>query len=168
LVLHIKNDTAYIFHVSLGRPAASNQKRLPRKLSPKVSLSDPYLCILSANSRTEQDGFQFPKQHFTIIHLFERHDRSKFLSLGRRWFHREKEATVARASASASATTYFCVFHLYMQSNDNRVALIMAHAEIFQSSRLNCRPCAYFHIQPCVHMGSTTVAPTTIVRVESA
>jgi hypothetical protein len=34
--------------------------------------------------------FQFPNQHFTIIHLFESHNRSTLFSLGRRWFHREK------------------------------------------------------------------------------
>jgi len=57
------------FHVSMGHPVGSTQKRLPRTLL-TVCLSKPYHCILSANSCRERGFLNFRNQYFSHTPLW--------------------------------------------------------------------------------------------------
>ena len=139
-----------------ARPSSwlhSETKDCPAPQSLFHTLIDVFFQLAVLQSRS---SFSFLNQCFTLIQLFESHNRSKFFGLGRRWFHTENEGTVARARA----TVYLCVFHLYKQSSsDNSVAVGTKHAAIFliaaiKSSPVPAVPCT----DVCIIWAATKIA----------
>jgi len=99
----------------------------PRTFFPTVSLSNPYHCILSANSRIKQDVFQFPKS------IFHKHtpvwgpQRKQILcvmitlpqenDLGRCWFYTE----IRRRQSPVSAHPFISVCFICTSSSQGKI-----------------------------------------------
>jgi len=147
----LENNTAYVFRVSLGRPVGSTQKRLPHTLLHTVF--ETLIIVFFHGTVIESRTFSISEINISQSYTSSNAITVKIVcvsitlpqgyGLGQCWFHTE----IRWRQFAVRAYPFISV--CFIRTSSSPATIVSP----WKSPRLNSRPCARFHIKPCVSFG---------------